>query len=75
MTVPVLQRLGFWRVVALGLVFPPGLAVLVALDLADRLAGGLVGFEGAAKGFAVVAVVFLGAVAWAVFVALLAGLL
>lgn len=75
MTLPVLQSLGFWRVVALGLVFPPGLLVLVALDLADRLAGGQVGFDGAARGFAVVAVVFLGAVAWGLVVARLAGLL
>ena len=70
-----LQRLGFWRVLALGLVFPPGLFAAVVYDLADRLADGQGGFSEAATGVAVVGVVFLGAVAWAVVVALLAGLL
>lgn len=68
-----LQRVGLWRVVALGLVFPPGLLALVVFDLADRLAGGQTDVEGATRGFAVVAVVFLGAVAWGLVVAGLLG--
>jgi len=70
-----LQRLGLWRILALGLVFPPGLFVVVVYDLADRLAGGQGGFSEAATGVAVVGVVFLGAVAWGLVVAVVAGLL
>ena len=70
-----LQRLGWRRVLALGMVFPPSLFAVAVYDLADRLAGGQGGFSEAATGVAVVGVVFLGAVAWGLVVAVVAGLL
>lgn len=70
-----LYRLGLWRLLALGFLFPPGLFALVIYDFAVVAGDSQASPEAKATRFFLTGVSFVGAIAWAMALATIFGLI